>query len=151
MTALLLSLHLSVIQAHWLNVAYDEGNKYGLPKYTQAIILVESSACLHRRGDDGRSLGCGQLQVATARKVCHCKIEQRTLLQENQRNISISAEFLSECFASFWPDRNRAIFCFNRGIPAASKAMDSQVTHSRYVARVLKALGELQKVRVSYE
>lgn len=148
MNPALLALILTQAQANWLNVAYNEGSKYGIPRYTQAIILVESSACLQRRGDDGRSLGCGQLQIATARKYCKCSISVERLVRDERANIHISAAFLSACFERFWPDKRRSIFCFNRGIPAASKATDYQVTHSRYVYKVESAVRALEGVKV---
>lgn len=142
-----LGLYLSAAQVHWLNVAYDEGQKYGLPHYTQAIILVESSACLHKRGDDGRSLGCGQLQINTADKMCGCKLGPTRLATENVLNIKLTARFLSACFERFWPDKNRAISCYNVGPFVAAKLTNRSVAKSRYVARVLKALSELAHVR----
>jgi len=146
-----LGLILTASQLHWLNVAYDEGQKYGLPHYTQAIILVESSACIHKTGDDGRSFGCGQLQVSTARKVCKCNISMERLIRSNGANIRVTAQFLNECFTSFWPDRARAIYCYNAGIPQAHKASDYQVKHSKYVAKVLWWLKRVQEVKVSHE
>lgn len=147
MNPALLALILTQAQANWLTVAYDEGSKYGLPKYTQAIILVESSACLHRSGDDHKSLGCGQLQLSTARKTCRCKINSSILEKDNGRNIKITAHFLSDCFVRFWPDRNRAILCYNVGPFVAAKLTNRAVAKSRYVARVLKDLSELAHVR----
>lgn len=144
-------LYLSAAQLHWLNIAYDEGQKYGLPKYVQAVILTESSACANREGDDGRSLGCGQLQASTARSVCRCKIEPDILLANNSVNIRITAHFLSDCFTQFWPDRNRAILCFNIGSPKASQASAYQVKHSKYVARVLAWLKVLKDIPVDHE
>lgn len=146
-----LALVLSASQIHWLNVAYDEGSYYGLQRYTQAIILVESSACLHKRGDDGRSFGCGQLQVATARLVCKCTVSANQLRSDSELNIRISTAYLNECFIRFWPDRGRAILCYNIGIPNATKASASQVSKSRYVKRVLSYLKALQAIPESIE
>ena len=151
MNPALLALILTQAQANWLTIAYDEGQKYGIPRYTQAIILVESSACLHRDGDDHKSLGCGQLQLGTARQVCRCNIGTATLRTDNVRNIRITARFLSECFERFFPDKRRAEFCFNRGIPAASKATANQVKHSRYVHKVESAVRALEGVKQNHE
>lgn len=143
-----LGLILSAAQAHWLTVAYNEGSKYGLPKYTQAIILVESSACIHRRGDDNTSLGCGQLKLSTARKVCGCKVTASTLEYSNRINLRLAARFVSQCFVRFWPDIDRATLCYNIGIPAASKASANQVQRSRYVRKVKAFLRQLQQIPV---
>lgn len=147
-----LAVFLSAHQLAALNIAYNEGQKYGIPIYTQAIILTESSACLHKRGDDGKSWGCGQLQVATARTVCRCNFNSRILEKENGTNIRISAAFLSECFNKFYSeqyqDLYRAILCYNIGFPAAAKATNSQVKHSKYVARVLYWVRRLHEIRL---
>lgn len=151
MNPALLALILTQAQAGNLNLAYNIGSKYYVGKYEMAVILVESSACMRLDGDDGASLGCGQLQIQTAEKTCGCEVTRERLLHDKAWNIGISARFLSQCFANFWPDKRRALYCYNAGIPAASKATDSQVTHSRYVARVLKALSELAHVRQTEE
>lgn len=142
------ALVLTALQIHNLNIAYSEGEKYGLPKYTQAIVLTESSACLHRSGDDHKSLGCGQLQLSTARETCNCTINSRVLEKDNRRNIQISAHYLSDCFVRFWPDRDRALLAYNIGIPKASQATNYQVKHSKYVARVLAWLKVLKDIPV---
>ena len=146
-----LGLVLTAAQIHWLNVAYDEGAKYGIPRYTQAVVLAESSACLHLRGDDGRSWGCGQLQVQTARSVCGCKFTARVLENENGSNLRLTAQYLSACFKRFWPDKERALYCYNAGIPSASKASARQVRQSRYVKRVEMFVKQLQKIPVSHD
>lgn len=147
-TVAALALVLTAYQVNALNIAYNEGQKYGIPTYTQAIILTESSACLHKRGDDGKSWGCGQLQVETARTICKCKITANALFKESDSNIRISAQFLSECFNSFWPDTRRSLYCYQRGIPKAARASDSQVKHSKYVARVLYWVRRLREIKV---
>ncbi len=145
------ALVLTALQIHNLNIAYDEGMKYGIPKYTQAIILTESSACIHKVGDDGRSLGCGQLQVATARKVCRCIIGPKELARNDERNIQIGAQYLSQCFLKFWPDRDRAILCYNLGPYKAATLTNSEVAHSKYVARVKAWLKVLKDIPVSHD
>lgn len=129
-------LVLNKSQVHWLNEAKSEGDLYGLGTYFQAIILVESSACLHKRGDDGRSFGCSQLSIATAHKICRCKPGPKRLANENNFNLRIGAQFLVQCFNRFWPDRQRATVCFNRGEPKAAALTSSQVKSDKYVAKV---------------
>lgn len=142
------ALVLTALQIHNLNIAYDEGQKYGIPRYLQSVILVESSACTNQRGDDGTSWGCGQLKVATARTVCKCDVGERELLGNKRRNISISAAYLNSCFLTFWPDRDRAILCYNLGPYKASTLTSRQVKHSKYVARVLAWLKVLKDIPV---
>lgn len=149
MNPALLALILTQVQANWLNVAYNEGSKYGIPRYTQAIILVESSACLQRRGDDNTSLGCGQLKLDTARRVCGCKVTAAALISDEHQNISIAARYLDQCFERFFPDKRRSIFCFNAGIPAASKATNSAIAKSRYVKKVEAAIKLLSGVKLN--
>lgn len=142
-----LALVLTAHQLAALNIAYNEGQKYGIPIYTQAIILTESSACVHRRGDDNKSLGCGQVQLSTARKTCHCTINPRVLEKDNRRNIKITAHFISDCFIRFWPDRDRALLCYNVGPFKAETFTPSKVKHSKYVARVLYWVRRLHEIR----
>lgn len=146
-----LALCLSAAQMHWAIFSYNIGSEYGLGKYTTAIILTESSACQQNIGDDGESWGCGQLQVATAQRTCKCSISSATLLQDPRRNIEITAAFLSECFQNFWPDKDRSIYCFNRGIPQASKASANQIAGSSYVKRVKYWLSEIRKIPISHD
>lgn len=151
MIASALAIVLTAYQVNALNIAYNEGQKYGIPIYIQAIILTESSACLHRRGDDGNSFGCGQLQIRTAKTICRCKITRDSLTNNNSANIRISAAFLNQCFLRFWPDRNRALLCYNLGTFKAATLTNHQVTKSKYVARVLYWVRRLHEIKVSYE
>lgn len=146
-----LALLLSQAQVASLNMAYTYGEHYGLAKTFQAVVLVESSGCLHESGDKGASLGCSQIQVYTARQTCGCEVTERDLLDNREWNLSIGAKFLSRCFDKFWPDRNRAIYCFNRGIPAASKATNREVNKSQYVQKVLRAESQLESLRKDTE
>jgi hypothetical protein len=143
-----LALVLTAQQVKALNQAYNEGSLYGIGRYTQAVILTESSACMHKTGDDGNSFGCGQLQVATARKVCRCKVTAKQLIRDDKTNMRITAQFLSECFHQFYPDTSRALVCYNSGAPAASKATANQVRQSRYVRKVKAYLRQLQQIPV---
>lgn len=147
MNPALLALILTQAQAGNLNLAYNIGSKYYVGKYEMAVVLVESSACMRLDGDDGKSVGCGQLQIQTAAKVCGCIPDAKRLREDKRYNLRISGRFLAECFNRFWPDKRRSLYCYNAGIPAASKATDSSVAKSKYVARVLKALSELAHVR----
>lgn len=143
-----LGLILTQAQVKCLNMAYNYGSAYELGRTFQAVVLVESSGCVNELGDDGRSVGPAQIQVYTAQLTCGCAVSKRILLQNKARNLSIGARFLAACFARFWPDKPRAILCYNVGIPAASKATASQILKSRYVARVLRAEKMLEQVRV---
>lgn len=145
-----LGLILAASQVRALNVAYEEGSPYGLGRYLQAVVLVESSACLHKSGDDHKSHGCGQLKVATAQKICRCRISARALESEDGTNLRISAAYLAECFRRF-RDPARALLAYNAGIPSASKASARQVRQSRYVKRVEMFVKQLQKIPVSVE
>lgn len=116
-----------------------------------AVILVESSACVHNVGDDGKSLGPAQIQIFTARQTCGCEISRDRLRTDRNYNLKAGAAFLSRCINKFWPDYRRGLLCYNVGIPAASKAKASEVLKSRYVARVLSAEKMLEQVRVSHE
>lgn len=147
MIASALAIVLTAYQVNALNIAYNEGQKYGIPIYTQAIILTESSACLYKRGDDGKSWGCGQLQIATAQMVCKCRFNSRILEKENGTNIRLTAAYLARCFAAFPRNYQRAVLAYNKGIPAAANASDSQVKHSKYVARVLYWVRRLHEIR----
>lgn len=141
-------LILTGAQIQALNIAFDEGSYYGIGKTFMAVVLVESSACVHTVGDDGRSWGCSQLQVYTARQTCSCNVSAKRLRTDKQSNLRIGAQFLSRCFNQFWPDTRRSIYCYNAGIPAASKASASQIKISHYVDRVLKAEKQLAQVKV---
>ncbi len=145
------ALILTALQIHNLNTAYTEGSYYGLGKYEMAIILVESSACLRLVGDDGEALGCGQLQIQTARQTCGCKVSAKRLQRDRAYNIMVSAQFLSRCFNQFWPDRDRSIYCYSAGIPKASSASAYQVKNSKYVSRVHKALEQLKAIPVNHD
>lgn len=146
-----LALILTAHQIAALNQACMEGNYYGICKYEMAILLVESSACVRLVGDDGQSIGCGQLQIQTARQTCGCKVSAKRLQRDRAYNIRISAQFLSRCFNQFWPDRARAIYCYSAGIPKASHASAYQVKNSKYVARVNAWLLKLKQISVNHD
>jgi hypothetical protein len=136
-------------QQHWVIQAYDEGALYGLGLYTAAIVLTESSGCMARVGDDGKSLGCGQLRQATARTICRCRISRRTLERNNAVNIRISAQALADCFKRFYPSQRRAVACYNSGAPKAGQMTAQQVWDSAYVKRVNRWLRYLKTIKVS--
>jgi Transglycosylase SLT domain len=145
-TALLI---LTASQVTALNQAYSEGSLYGIGRYFQAVILVESSACIHKLGDDRTSLGCSQLKLSTARKVCRCKLGPSRLTNQNQLNLRIGAQFLADCFARFYPNIPRALICYNAGEPKAATLTDSEIAQSKYVAKVKAYLRQLQQIPVS--
>lgn len=146
-----LALCLSAAQVFNLNMAYNEGSYYGIGRTFQAVVLVESSACLHKRGDDNTSLGCSQLKLDTARKVCRCNISKRALLGSNATNLRIGAQYLANCFNQFWPDEQRALICYNEGPYRAAKASVNQVSKSQYVAKVKSYLKLLQQLPLDTE
>lgn len=146
-----LGLILTQAQVKCLNMAYNYGSAYELGRTFQAVVLVESSGCVNELGDDGRSLGPAQIQVYTAGKVCGCTPDEKRLREDQRYNLRLGGRFLAECFNRFWPDKRRSLYCYNVGIPAASKANASEVLKSRYVARVLRAEKMLEQVRVSHE
>lgn len=134
-----------------LNQAYAEGSLYGIGKTFMAVVMVESSACINVRGDDGTSWGCGQLKVATARTICRCRITPRRLVSDKYKNLQISAQFLANCFQRFYPDSARATICYNIGEPKAATLTNSEVAHSKYVARVKAWLKILKAIPVDYD
>lgn len=146
MIAFLFSLILSNAQVTCLNLSYNYGEPYGLGKTFRAVVLVESSGCLHESGDKGKSVGASQIQVYTARQTCACDVDEEQLRGSRTLNLSIGAKFLARCFNQFWPDRNRALYCYSAGIPAASKATARQVMRSRYVKKVLEAEHALEQL-----
>jgi hypothetical protein len=148
MIGAVLSLVLTASQVMALNQAYMEGSLYGLGRYFQAVVLVESSACAQKLGDDGRSLGCSQLSVSTAQTICNCSVSRRLLLDDDRTNLRIGAKFLASCFQRFYPDKQRSTICYNLGPFKAATLTDYQVKHSRYVAKVKAYLRQLQQIPV---
>lgn len=150
-SAAALGLILTASQARCLSIAYNYGSIYGIPRTYMAVILVESSACVHNLGDDGKSLGPAQIQILTARQTCGCEVSRDRLRTDRNYNLKAGAAFLSRCINKFWPDYRRGLLCYNVGIPAASKATDSAVRNSRYVHKIESAVRALEGVKQNHE
>lgn len=117
------------------------GARYRVPSLILAIIWQESSFCAHRIGDDGKSFGCGQVQLGTARKITGHRVRVHRLIHDRAFNLELTARYLSACIEEFGIERG--IYCYNGGPVRAARASWHAVTHDRYVRGVLARLDRL--------
>lgn len=128
---------LTLSQHKALVAACNAGHQYGLCETTMAVVLQESSACVDLVGDDGTSFGCGQLQVATARKY-RPGITARQLTRNRDLNLRITAENLADCKARF-RTRWRTVLC--HASPKSAKEMtEEEALGHPYVQRIVARL-----------
>lgn len=106
-----------------------------------AIIAQESSYCRDKLGDDGRSLGCGQLQLRTARLFTDAT--RRRLIHDDRYNIALAARYLQHCIFLMGSWR-RGVYCYNHGPQAARRATWEVLLSDAYVRAVQRRLRRLQ-------
>lgn len=140
---------LSPRQIQALNYAAIQGSQYDETLQLQGIIFLEASACQLKGGSKRASLGCGQIQLKTAKSVARRgeSVSVTRLVSDDRFNISLSARYLHWCIVRFH-SRDRGIVCYRRGPEAARTWTDMRVRHDPY----LKALNRfISHLGVSYD
>lgn len=142
-----ISLALTNKQIKSLQLAEAIGKEYGL-SLLPAMILTESSACIDKLGDDGRSFGCMQVGLPAAKdvfkfckntKVCSLSFDKSdnelklALLTDDGFNIRVGAMYFKMQLYTT-RDVNRALIAYNSGLKNALKA--NSPTRWKYVKRV---------------
>ncbi len=99
-----------------------------------AILWQESTMCLHKSGDDGTSLGCGQLKLKTARMYAPY-VTRPMLLHDDELNIRIAHRHFLYCEAltGSWTG---AVYCYNHGDIAARAATWRVLLKDGYVKSI---------------
>lgn len=153
-----------------LHLARQVGDLYGFPETLQGIILQESSACLDRLGDDGKSLGCGNVTVPAAKDVLsYCKLPKNAkacavfvyyytsdtslatdLTINDDFNIIIAAlyfkmhydYFKSKGFSLPW---TRAIVAYNTGRNRVKNMSETELYNNSYRAKIKYRIKNIRK------
>ncbi len=129
------------------NFACKIATKDQLCYTAQAIIIVESSDCRFRYGDDGKSLGCMQVSLGATRRVFpHFPAsEWRLLATDDGLNISLGTRYLSLCMQQMgsW---ERGLVCYNAGPSFAEHLSPWEVSHFPYVLAVQKYVQILEQI-----
>lgn len=133
--------HLTPLQIEAIKEARAIGAHYRVPDLLVAVIWQESSFCAQRLGDDGKSFGCGQVQLKTAKRMAGHYISAHQLIHDRRLNLEIAARYLHYCIERF--EIERGLYCFNHGDGAAARATARAVRDDSYVEKVLAHFGRV--------
>lgn len=99
-----------------------------------AIIRTESSMCRYRIGDDGSSLGCGQLKLQTAR-IFAPHITRWRLIHDDRLNIRLAWRYFqsAEAETGNW---TAAVYAYNHGIPRTRHTTWRRLLADSYVQAI---------------
>lgn len=122
-----------------LALACQIGAPHDLCDTAQAIVLLESSACLPTQlvGKHGE-LGCAQIKLGTARRF-DPYITETQLKVDKARNMRIMVAILRDCRQSYktW---KRMLVCYNEGRAGSESLTDAEVAHHIYVRNIADKL-----------
>ncbi len=135
---------LTPLQLSAIHEARTIGARYRVADLLVAVIWQESSFCAHRLGDDGRSFGCGQVQLRTARLMAGHAVNARELIRNRTLNLELAARYLSHCIERFGIERG--LYCYNHGDQRAAQASRRAVARDAYVRAVLRLYGRLRSL-----
>jgi hypothetical protein len=138
-------LYLTAAQAHWVAVAFNEGNKYGLGYTVAAISGQESSYCQFKRLR--YSVGCMGTKRATVRSLYDPAATRERLERDNDYSLKAGTAILLYCRANVRTWR-RMVACYHWGLPHESTMADAEIVSDIYVSAVAERVRHLQQIRV---
>lgn len=128
-----------------LAIAAREAGVFDLTLTEQALIGKEDAYCAGGDGDDGVSLGCGQVQLATAGFITGHATTAHRLRHDDAYNIHVSVLYLNWCMARerSWA---RGLVCYNAGPAVADTTTEAQANRNPYVRDMRRWIRRIQEL-----
>lgn len=142
---------LDTAQKHALVEAYRAGNHYGIGLLFAAVVMQESTACMHAGTSSAHAYGCAQIRESAVIAVTGAPLPAWELLDPTMQdeNMAIGARYLDLCLQRFgYP---AGIGCYYVGPDAGAKLGRKRLSRLPYTKAVLANMKMLEQLPQSEE